>query len=342
MKKVLFILLLLIIVLTGAYFAGPKPGKPVFSSELPAVTSDLKLLESQILDREKNSNLKPDNEARFVWANDSSREKTEFALLYLHGFSACWYEGYPVNMDFARHFGCNAYFPRLASHGLNTTEALADMTPDRLWESAKEALMVACQLGEKVVILSSSTGGTLALKLAAEFPERIYGLVLFSPNVEINNSVAWLLAKPWGLQLARKSAGSNYRLTNPDSSSMDCQYWYCKYRLEGIVYLQQLVETTMKEEVFRKVNTPVFLGYYYKDEEHQDKTVRVDAALKMFDQLGTPADKKMKQAFPEAGDHCIACELFSKSVEDVRHSAFAFAEKVLGMKPVAREPGKME
>lgn len=333
MKKALYILLSVLVVLTVVYFAGPKPPKPVMGNEFPAIQGDLVQLEKWITDREQTLKTKPDNEARFLWANDSVKGKTKYVLLYLHGFSASWFEGSPVNVDFARHFGCNAYFPRLASHGLITPDALLDMTPDRLWESVKEALMVAGQLGEKVVIMSTSTGGTLSLKLAAEFPEKITGLILFSPNVEINNSVAWLLSKPWGLQLARKSAGGNYRITNPDSTAKDCQYWYCKYRLEGIVYLQQLLEATMKEEVFKKVTVPVFLGYYYRDEKHQDPTVRVDAALKMFDQLGTPADVKVKMAFPEAGDHCIASSMYSKSVDELRAASFAFAEKFLGMKP---------
>lgn len=333
MKKALYILLSVLVVLTVVYFAGPKPPKPVMGNEFPAIQGDLVQLEKWITDREQTLKTKPDNEARFLWANDSVKGKTKYVLLYLHGFSASWFEGSPVNVDFARHFGCNAYFPRLASHGLITPDALLDMTPDRLWESVKEALMVAGQLGEKVVIMSTSTGGTLSLKLAAEFPEKITGLILFSPNVEINNSVAWLLSKPWGLQLARKSAGGNYRITNPDSTAKDCQYWYCKYRLEGIVYLQQLLEATMKEEVFKKVTVPVFLGYYYRDEKHQDPTVRVDAALKMFDQLGTPADVKVKMAFPEAGDHCIASSMYSKSVNELRAASFAFAEKFLGMKP---------
>jgi len=332
MKKIFYAFLLVLLVLALAFFLGPKPEKPLYTNEFPMVSADPEQLEKWVTDRENTEKIKPDNEARFIWANDSVKGKTKYVLLYLHGFSASWFEGSPVNVDFARHFGCNAYFPRLAAHGLDTQEALLDMTPDRLWESAKEALTVARQLGEYVVIMSTSTGGTLALKLAAEFPDKICGLILFSPNVEINNSTAWLLSKPWGLQLARKSVGGNYRITNPDSTNRECQYWYCKYRLEGIVYLQQLVETTMNEEVFKKVTVPVFLGYYYKDETHQDKTVRVDAALRMFDQLGTPADIRVKMAFPEAGDHCIANSMFSKSVDEVRAASFAFAEKFIGMR----------
>ena len=59
----------------------------------------------------------------------------------------------------------------------------------------------------------------------------------------------------------------------------------------------------------------------------------MDAALKMFDQLGTPVDVKIKMAFPEAGDHCIASGMYSKSVDEVKAAGFAFAEKFLGMKP---------
>jgi esterase/lipase len=332
MKMILRFLLLLILALVLAYLMGPKPPRPKLTNLLPSVPSDLNQLENQIREREKSFKLKPDNEARFIWANDSLKAPTEFALLYLHGFSACWYEGYPVNVDFARHFGCNAYFPRMASHGIDTTDALVDMTPERLWESAKEALVIARQIGRKVVIISSSTGGTLSLKLAAEYPELVFGLILYSPNIAINNSKAWMLSRPWGLQFSRQSYKSNYRVVSEDTGSKECYYWNCKYRLEAVVYLQQLLEATMRKDVFQRVKVPVFLGYYYKDEQHQDKTVRVDAALKMFDQLGTQDGMKQKIAFPEAGDHLIACEMYSKSLNEVRQATFSFARDILGMK----------
>jgi len=332
MKHLLQFLLFIITLLVIVYLAGPRYPKPKLSLDLPSIPADVAALEKQILEIEKSQKLKPDNQARFLWANDSVKERTDFSLLYLHGFSACWYEGYPVNADFARHFGCNAYFARLASHAIDTTDALLDMTPDKLWESAKKALVIANRIGRKVIIMSTSTGGTLALKLAAEFPDYVHALILYSPNVRINNNLAFLVSKPWGINIARMSAKSKYRVTNPDSSSQECKYWDCRYRLESVVYLQLLLEATMVEETFKRVTKPVFLGYYFKDEEHQDKTVRVDAALRMFDQLGTPEEKKIKTAFPEAGDHVIAGELFSRSVDQVRKATFDFAEEILGMK----------
>jgi alpha-beta hydrolase superfamily lysophospholipase len=334
MKKLKRYLLILLLVLVAGYLLGPKPPKPELNKNLPSLPTSVRNLESYIAEKESEYSVRPDNESRIFWANDSLKERTDYCLLYLHGFSASWYEGYPANVEFAKHFGMNAYMPRLASHGLETEDALVDMTPDNLWNSAKEALMVARSLGKNVIIMSTSTGGTLGLQLAADFPEYVDGLILYSPNIRINNGAAFLLSKPWGLQIGRKVTGGKYRTTNEDFNSKDCQYWYCKYRMEAVIYLQQLVEATMNKSTFTRVTAPVFLGYYYKDENNQDETVKVSAMLKMFDQLGTPADRKIKVAFPEAGDHVIACELTSGSVEEVIRESKKFGEDILGLKPV--------
>jgi alpha-beta hydrolase superfamily lysophospholipase len=202
-----------------------------------------------------------------------------------------------------------------------------------LWESAKEALMVARTLGKKVIIMSTSTGGTLALKLASDFPEYVDGLILYSPNIRINNMGAFLLSKPWGLQIGRKETGGTHRVVNEDFDSKICQYWYCKYRVEAIVFLQQLVDETMIKPTFKNVSKPVFLGYYYKDKTHQDDVVKVDAMLKMFDNLGTPAELKVKMAFPEAGNHVIASEITSGEYKNVIAETLKFGKEVLKMKP---------
>lgn len=332
MKRFLKVTLILLIALIIIYLSGPKFPKPSYSKDLPSIQIPTSEADSFIKKKEANLKIKPDNESRIIWANESLKNKTEYCLLYIHGFSASWFEGEPVHRDFANRYAMNLYIPRLASHGIDTTEVLINMTPERLYESAKEALVIAQNLGEKVILMSTSTGGTLSLKLAAEFPQLVEGLILYSPNVAINNPAAFLLSKPWGLQIARTVYKSNYRVTNSNFSSEECRYWNCKYRLEAACYLQQLVESTMKKEIFSRINQPVFLGYYYKDERNQDHTVRVDAMLKMYDQLGTPENRKQKVAFPEAGEHPIASKLFSKQWQDVELESFRFAEEKLGLK----------
>ncbi|TKG91551.1 alpha/beta hydrolase [Puteibacter caeruleilacunae] len=331
MRKAGLRILQILIILIVIYMIGPKPDKPILSDQLPTVSASIEQLDQWIADKEGNFNIKPDNQARIVWANDSLKQPTEYVLLYMHGFSASWYEGQSLNVDFGKDFQCNTYLPRLHDHGIVTDDALIDMTPDKLYDSAKEALVVARKLGKKVIIMSTSTGGTLSLKLAAQFPSLVDALILFSPNVAINNSAAPLLSRPWGLNIARLNYGSDYR-DKGDTDPIDLQYWNSKYRLEAIVYLQRLMDATMTEETFQQVKCPLFLGYYYRSETLQDDVVKVSAMLEMYDQLSTPEDLKRRIAFPEANAHVIASSHHSKAAKDVKKAVYAFAKETLKMK----------
>ncbi len=328
--KSLKIILAVILVILAAYFVGPEMPKPILNKNLPVISGSVSDYVSHMESQEK---VRAGNEAKIIWANDSSHAATEFVLLYLHGFSASRHEGYPVNEDFPMRYRCNAYLARLASHGLETENPLMDMTPDRLYESAKQALVIAGQLGKKVIIMGTSTGGTLALQLAADFPDLVTGLILYSPNVSIKQKASLLLSRPWGLQIARINFGGNFRVLSDDPTGEICKYWYCKYRAEGPVYLQQLIDVTMNEAVFSKVRCPLFLGYYFKDEDHQDQVVEVKSALKMFEKVSTPQSMKRSQPFPNAGAHVIACDLTSGSVSEVAAKTYEFAEDVLKMVP---------
>jgi pimeloyl-ACP methyl ester carboxylesterase len=325
-------LLLIPVVLIAAYLLGPHPPTPVYSTAMPVVPAQPAALENYIRQNESAHKIKPDNEARIVWANDSLKNQTEYALVYLHGFSASQGEGDPVHRDLAKKFGCNLYLSRLAEHGIDTTEPMVNLTSDNYWNSAKEALAIGKQLGKKVILVGTSTGGTLALKLAAEYPD-IYALILMSPNIAINDPTAWILNKPWGLQVARMVTGSKY-LDSKDTRESYRKYWTWHYRIEAAVNLEELVETTMKKETFEKVKQPVLTLYYYKDKIHQDSTVKVSAIKEMFDELGTPADKKREVAIPNAGNHVIGSWVRSHDIPSVEREADKFMTEVLGIKPV--------
>jgi pimeloyl-ACP methyl ester carboxylesterase len=321
--KWLGIFLLLLIVV---YFLGPQPSPPKYSLDITSVPADAVSLEKYIKNREAQHKLKPDNEARIVWLNDSIKEKTEYAVVYLHGFSASQEEGDPVHKDFAKKFGCNLYLSRLDAHGIDTTEPLANFTADGFWNSAKEAYAIGKQLGNKVILMSTSTGGTVALKLAAEYPE-IAGLILLSPNIAINDGNAWLLNNHWGLQIAHLVQGKHRTVS--DTTAIYAKYWNNRYVTSSLVQLEELLETTMKESTFRKVKQPTLLLYYYKDKKHQDPVVKVSAMKRMFDQLGTPADLKRQVPLPNTGDHVLGSPIKSKDVESVKSECEKFGAEIL-------------
>jgi pimeloyl-ACP methyl ester carboxylesterase len=320
-----------ILLLVAVYFLGPAPSPPAWSTAFPEVPAAPDALERYVANNEARHKLKHDNEARIVWA-DSMRNKTPYSVVYLHGFSASQEEGDPIHTDFARTFGCNLYLARLADHGIDTTEQLLYFTTDRFWESTKEALAIGLALGEKVIVMSTSTGGTTALVLAAEFPDKVHALINLSPNIAINNPTAWLLNNPWGLHIARMVIGDKYQSIAYDSARQP--YWNGRYRLEALTQLQEMVETKMNRETFAKVRCPVLTLYYYKNEEEQDPTVKVSAMLTMHEQLGTPADLKEAIAVPNAGAHVIGSHLVSKDLETVRNACIRFAEQKLGMKRI--------
>lgn len=311
LKKIFVPVILLFVI----YLLGPSPDKPVYDKTMPVVPSDPVALEDHIRRNESLHKLKPDNEARIVWF-DSARRKTPYAIVYLHGFSASQKEGDPVHRRLAAEFGCNLYLSRLADHGVDTTDALQLMTADRLWNSAKEALAIGNLLGDKVILVGTSTGGTLGLMLAAEYPERVSALINLSPNIAINNPAAFVLNNHWGLQIARIVKGGKYSVAE-ESNEVKQKYWNEIYRLEAAVQLEELLETSMTPETFRQVKQPVLTLYYYKNEQEQDPQVKVSAMLEMHAQLGTPDSLKVIRDMPNTGAHVIGSSITSADVEGV-------------------------
>jgi len=334
-KKWLLLIPLLLIIL---YLLGPTPSTPAYRPEMPVVPAAPAALETYIRDNEAQHKLKPDNEARIVWANDSAKSPTEYAIVYLHGFSASQGEGDPVHRYFAQRYGCNLYLSRMAEHGIDTTEAMVNLTADKYWESAKQALAIGEQLGKKVILMGTSTGGSFALQLAATYPDKVTALILMSPNIAINDPNAWVANNHWGLQVAHMVTGSPYIISKEDFGPLYRQYWYPKYHSEAVVALEEYLETAMMKKTFEKVQQPVAMLYYYKDKIHQDSTVKVSAALEMFDQLGTPANLKYKEPIPEAATHVIGSSIRSHDVESVKKGIDHFMTAILHLSPIPHTP----
>lgn len=93
-----------ILLLLGAYFLGPAPLKPTWNEEMPVVPGEPDALEGYVRNVESKHVLKPDNEARIIW-NDSTRKKTPYSVVYLHGFRRARKKetrstrGSPVSLD---------------------------------------------------------------------------------------------------------------------------------------------------------------------------------------------------------------------------------------------------
>ena len=321
-KRLLFIALVSLLVM---YLVGPSPKKGSYGNKLGDIPYEGMALEEWVKAREARVNPKPDNEARIVWAKDSSMARTKYVVVYLHGFTASQEEGDPVHQNFAKHIGANLYLSRLSEHGLQQGQSLMKMTATSLWESAKEAYAIGRKLGDSVILMGTSTGGTLALMLAAEHYPEIAGLVLLSPNIEINESLAFLLNDHWGLQIARYVKKGD-TMVPKDTTALYRRYWNSPYRIEGAVELQQMLEDRMNDKTFKAVTQPMLLMYYYKDDQHQDTVVKVSAMKDMFGKVSSTVKKEV--AIPDAGDHVIGSYIKSRDWQSVQREALLFADQL--------------
>ena len=326
MKKRYWSLLIFFVVLIITYFSGPIPSTPEYSRSLPQLPSDLISLEEFIDKKEDSLPVRPDNQARILW-NDQPA-KTEFSVIYLHGFAGSYRDGYPVNRNIADTLNANLYLSRWAGHGLKPEAALQNFNGEYAWESAKEALAIGNKIGEKVIIISTSTGGTLALKLAATYPDKIFALINLSPNLEDDQPGTFVLNTPWGYEIARLiSFGENKRIEHEEIQAK--QYWDTIYPSRALVDLQVLVESTMLPETFKKIDVPVLTLYYHKNFLEEDQHVEVSVYEDAYKLLATPDSLKVLKALKTPGTHFIGSAIKSKDTEVVEKEIINFLERII-------------
>lgn len=309
------------------FLLGPSVEAPIISKPLPRIELALEDISQWVEAKEATfPNIKPDNQSKVIFA-DSIPKQTEYAIVYLHGFSGSAEDGAPVHEQVAKAIGANLYLPRLYDHGLATEEGLNQYTGEKSLDSAREALVIGKKLGKKVILMGTSTGCTLALTLASQNPE-IAALVLYAPNIRIAHPMDFVATMPWGLQVVQFIQGSEYNIID-DKRPIKQQYWTGKYRLEAVVQMQKLLETTMNPSTFNQVTQPVFSGFYYKNENEQDPVVSVAAMREMFQALGTPENKKVEMAFPNAGAHEIACHIVTDNHHQVKEATLSFLQQIV-------------
>lgn len=328
MKKRYWIPGLIIILLVITYFLGPPPPEPVFLTSAVEVPR-LSELDQYIAGKEAKWPLREDNAARIVWT-DSSHRQTEYAFVYLHGFAGSYRDGYPFNVRLADTFKANIFLARYAGHGLRPPASMVTFSPEAAWEDAKEALAIGERLGKKVVLLSTSTGGTLATLLAAQFPGRVHGLINIGPNYQDDIPGTWMLNSNWGYELSHLVSLGKFREVSHEKPAAN-QYWDTMYVAEALMELQVLVEAATKDSLLQKVTSPVLTMYYYKDGDNEDERVEVSVYPKVHETFSTPANQVFLQPLPTPETHFCGSDIMSEDVAITLRTAVSFCREVLKM-----------
>ena len=188
------------------------------------------------------SELIPGTEKRIRWHNGPGSGKTDYAIVYLHGFSATRQEIAPVAERVADALSANLFETRLSGHGLLRDPLIAVRAEDWLGDAA-EALAIGAAIGERIVLMGTSTGATLALAMV-DHPSfgGVDTLVLISPNFAPSDPSAEFLTWPGGPQLAYMIAGKtrSWEARNP----LQARFWSTTYPMDSVIEMMRLVKYT--------------------------------------------------------------------------------------------------
>jgi len=313
----LWLALIGVLLLGHAATAGPLPRTP---AEVP----------QYLAERERREpGIRPGTERVVRWAAGAPR-RTPLAFVYLHGFSASRQEVAPLADIVAETFAANLFYTRLTGHGRDS-DAMLGGNAAAWQQDAMEALDIGRVIGERVVLLSTSTGGTLSTWLASRtHDDTIAAMVMISPNFAPRERLLYAFDWPVVGALLTRGLRDEYRSWQP-YNRQQAMYWTWRYpyaALAGLARLMREVEAIDKATI----HTPTLMIY-----SPGDQVIEPGAVVDTFGAWG--ADRKRLVAFEDATDpaqHVLAGDVLSPdSTAAMADLVTAFLREVLFQRAAA-------
>lgn len=247
----------------------------------------------------------PGVEKRIIW-HGATGVQTDLAVVYIHGFSATSEEIRPVPDRVAEALGANLYFTRLTGHGRDGAAMAAATVGDWMHDVA-EAYAIGHRLGREVLVISTSTGATLAAATALDpqMSKRIKGHVFVSPNFGLANPagalLGWPAARYWAPLLV--GAERSFETRNADHA----RFWTTRYPTVATMPMAAIVKHIRAQDMARVKLPALFL---FSDE---DKVVSPRATREVAARWGAPAILQPLTMGPEDDvySHILAGDILS-------------------------------
>jgi pimeloyl-ACP methyl ester carboxylesterase len=267
------------------------------------------------------ADVNPEARKEIVWAG-APGVKAPLASVYLHGFSATKEEIRPVPDEVAKALGANLYLTRLAGHG-RTGAAMAEATPEDWLYDAAEAMEIGRRLGERVIVIGTSTGATLAAVAATDpaLAKDVAGIVLISPNFALNSPAAAILDLPfariWGPWVA--GAERSFTPVNADHG----RFWTTRYPTVALFPMATLMRAARAQD-WGAVSLPALFIF-----SPQDKVIDPAWVRKVAGAWGGP--REVREVTMGEGDdpygHVLAGRILSPGkTEETVTAIVAWAE----------------
>ncbi|MGA0539393.1 alpha/beta hydrolase [Neotabrizicola sp. VNH66] len=304
MRRALWIALAGMGALAALLVLGPREGvdrKIAFDAKVLGDDPDLWLEISE----QQFPDIRPGAAKRILWAKGKG-VRTPLSIVYIHGFSATAEEIRPVPDEVARALGANLYFTRLAGHG-RTPEAMAEPAAGDWIEDMAEAMAVGRAIGDRVLVIGTSTGGTLAA-IAATDPElsrAMAGVVLLSPSFRLRPMMGRLLDLPfvrlWGPLLVGRSVG--FEPLNADHA----RYWITRYPTAALFPMAALMREARAQD-YSAAKMPLLVFY-----APADQVIDTDAIAPVIAGWGgaVEVEERRMSAGDDPWSHILAGDVLS-------------------------------
>ncbi|MEX0287392.1 MAG: alpha/beta hydrolase [Paracoccaceae bacterium] len=304
-RVVMTVLVLLVLALVLLFFLAPREQVDLRASFDPAKFGEgvqvyFESVESAFDD------IVPGVEKRVIWQDGFKEQRSPVSILYVHGFSATSEEIRPVPDKLAEALGANLVYTRLTGHG-RPGDAMGEATVNDWMQDMAEGLAAARAVGEKVIVLSTSTGGTLSAAAAMDpaLSQDVAAMIFVSPNFGVNDKNAHMLTYPgaeWLLPLAiGKTRGFE------PTTEAEGIYWTERYPTVAVLPMAALVKAVV-EMPLEQATTPALFWF-----SPLDQVVRSDITQQVADRWGGPTEVQLVDVTDgmDASAHVIAGDILS-------------------------------
>jgi hypothetical protein len=123
-------------------------------------------------------------------------------------------------------------------------------------------------IGDKVIILSCSTGGTLVAAGIANgvFSEKLFSTVFFTPNFGVQDQMAPLLTWPQARYWAPLIGGEMQ--TSTPRNDLHARYWTTSYPTVSLIPMMQLIDQVDSDDMGKSTIPALF--YFSPDDKVVD------------------------------------------------------------------------
>lgn len=245
-------------------------------------------------------------EKEIIWADPLVHARTRLSIVYIHGFSASKGEVRPLADEVADQLDANLFYTRLTGHGQDGN-AMATGSVNAWINDYEEALAIGRAIGDKVIVIATSTGGSLAAWAASQpdASDGVEAIAFISPNFGVRAKGADIVTLPWGRQIAEMVSGKERSFT--PRNALHEKFWTTRYPMAATLPLVALTQLAYGAPV-EKARIPAL--FIFSD---SDKVVLPDRTREIAGRWGAAHELVPVDDTGDPDNHVLAGDALSPS-----------------------------